>query len=92
MYLTVHATFDLSEIEETMPQQARSETELETTLHSLGDVCCPHTTVLVSPVHNPVYSPESRIYNQYNIRWCQLDMPGILEATSLLNYNYECNR
>ena len=59
----MHATFDLSEIEETMLQQARKkpETELETTLHSLSDVCCPHTTVLISPVHNPVYSPEFTI-------------------------------
>ena len=33
-------TFDLSEIEQTMPQQARKqlETELETTPFSLGDV------------------------------------------------------
>ena len=55
----MHVTFDLSDIEETMPQQARKqlETELETTLHSFGDVCCLYTAVLVSPVHSPVQSP-----------------------------------
>ena len=42
-----------------MPQQARKqlETELETTLHSFGDVCCLYTAVLVSPVHGPAQSP-----------------------------------
>ena len=44
-----------------MPQQARKqlETELETTLHSFGDVCCMCTAVLVSPVQSIVKSsPE----------------------------------
>ena len=47
----MHVTFDLSDIEETMPQQARKqlETELETTLQNYGDVCCLYTAVLVSP-------------------------------------------
>ena len=56
--LNMHVTFDLSEIEEMMLQQARKqlETELETTLHSFGDVCCLYTAVLVSPVHSPVQS------------------------------------
>ena len=69
----MHVTFDLSDIEETM----QLETELETTLHSFGDVCCLYTAVLVSPVqsivqsspqsspvHSPVQSPaftESRL-------------------------------
>ena len=58
----MHVTFDLSEIEEMMLQQARKqlETELETTLHSFGDVGCLYTAVLFSPVHavhSPVHSP-----------------------------------
>ena len=41
-----------------MLQQARKqlETELETTLHSFGDVCCLYTAVLVSPVQSIVQS------------------------------------
>ena len=69
----MHVTFDLSEIEEMMLQQARKqlETELETTLHSFGDVCCLYTAVLVSPVQSivqsspqssPRSSPESSFY------------------------------
>ena len=65
----MHVTFDLSEIEEMMLQQARKqlETELETTLHSFGDVCCLYTAVLVSPVQSspqssPWSSPESSFY------------------------------
>ena len=52
----MHVTFDLSEIEDMMLQQARKqlETELETTLHSFGDVCCLYTAVLVSPVQSRV--------------------------------------
>ena len=54
----MHVTFDLSEIEETILQQARKqlETELETTLHSFGDVCCLYTAVMVSPVQSIVQS------------------------------------
>ena len=62
----MHVTFDLSEIEEMMRQQARKqlETELETTLHSFGDVCCLYTAVLVSPVQSsPWSSPESSFYS-----------------------------
>ena len=58
----MHVTFDLSEIEEMMLQQARKqlETELETTLHSFGDVCCLYTAVLFSPVQSIVQSsPQS---------------------------------
>ena len=69
----MHVTFDLSEIEEMTLQQARKqlETELETTLHSFGDVCCLYTSVLVSPVQSivqsspqssPWSSPESSFY------------------------------
>ena len=60
----MHVTFDLSDIEETMPQQARKqlETELETTLHSFGDVGCLYTGVLVSPVQSIVQSMvQSRV-------------------------------
>ena len=64
----MHVTFDLSEIEEMMLQQARKqlETELETTLHSFGDVCCLYTFVF-SPVQSivqssPQSSPESSFY------------------------------
>ena len=48
-------TFDLSEIEQTMPQQARKqlETELETTPFSFGDACCLYTAVSVSQVQSP---------------------------------------
>ena len=48
-------TFDLSEIEQTMPQQARKqlETELETIPFSFGDVCCLYTAVSVSQVLSP---------------------------------------
>ena len=54
--LNMHVTFDLSDIEETMPQQARKqlETELEMTIHSFGDVCYQYTAVLVSPVQSMV--------------------------------------
>ena len=54
----MHVTFNLLEIEEMMLQQARKqlETELETTLHSFGDVCCLYTAVLVSPVQSIVQS------------------------------------
>jgi len=68
--LNMNVTFDLAEIEETMPQQARKqlETELETSRCSLGDVRCLYIAVLVSPVQSsPVQSivqssPESRFY------------------------------
>ena len=60
----MHVTFDLSEIEEMMLQQARKqlETELETTRHSFGDVCYLYTAVLVSPVQSIVQSMvQSRV-------------------------------
>jgi len=42
-------TFDLAEIEEMIPQQARKqlEAELETNCCNLGGVCCLYTAVLV---------------------------------------------
>ena len=42
-----------------MPQLAKKQLkrELETSLHSLGDVCCICTAVLVSPESSPVHSP-----------------------------------
>ena len=58
--LNMNVTFDLEEIEEMMPQQARKqlETELETSCCSLGGVRCLYTAVLVSPVQSsPVHSP-----------------------------------
>jgi len=63
-------TFDLAEIKELMPQQARKqlEAELGTSFCSLGGVYCLYTAVLVSPVQSsPVQSivqssPESRFY------------------------------
>ena len=57
----MHVTFDLAEIEELMPKQARNqlEAELETSCCSLGGVRCLYTAVLVSPVQS---SPESRFY------------------------------
>ena len=57
----MHVTFDLAEIEELMPQQARKQpdTELEKSCCSLGSVRCLYTAVLVSPVQS---SPESRFY------------------------------
>ena len=61
----MNMTFDLAEIEEMMPQQARKklETELETSCFSLGGVRCLYTAVLVSPVHSPVQSSpvQSRV-------------------------------
>ena len=71
--LNMHVTFDLAEIEELMPQQARKqlEAELGTSFCSLGGVCCQYTAVLVSPLSpvqsSPVRSivqssPESRFY------------------------------
>jgi len=57
----MHVTFDLAEIKELMPQQARKqlEAELGTSFCSLDGVCCLYTAVLVSPVQS---SPESRFY------------------------------
>ena len=58
--LNMNVTFDLEEIEEMMPLQARKqlETELETSCCSLGGVRCLYTAVLVSPVQSsPVHSP-----------------------------------
>ena len=45
--LNMNVTFDLEEIEEMMPQQARKqlETELETSCCSLGGVRCLYTAV-----------------------------------------------
>ena len=63
--LNMHVTFDLAEIEELMPQQARKqlEAELEKSCCSLGGVRCLYTAVLVSPVQSIVQSsPESRFY------------------------------
>ena len=59
--LNMHVTFDLAEIEELMPQQARKqlEAELEKSCCSLGGICCLYTAILVSPVQS---SPESRFY------------------------------
>jgi len=63
--LNMHVTFDLAEIKEIMPQQARRqlEAELETSCCSLGGVRCLYTAVLISPVRSIVQSsPESRFY------------------------------
>ena len=68
--INMHVTFDLAEIEELMPQQARKqlEAELEKSCCSLGGICCLYTAILVSPVQSsPVQSiaqssPESRFY------------------------------
>ena len=61
----MHVTFDLTEIKEIMPQQARRqlEAELDTSCCSLGGVRCLYIAVLVSPVQSIVQSsPESRFY------------------------------
>ena len=49
--LNMNVTFDLEEIEEMMPQQARKqlETELETNCCSLGGVRCQFWSVQSSP-------------------------------------------
>ena len=68
--LNMHMTFDLAEIKELMPHQARKqlEAELGTSFCSLGGIYCLYTAVLVSPVQSsPVQSivqssPESRFY------------------------------
>ena len=56
--LNMHVTFDLAEIEELMPQQARKqlEAELEKSCYSLGGIRCLYTAVLVSPVQSRVQS------------------------------------
>jgi len=68
--LYMHVTFDLAEIKELMPQQARKqlEAELEKSCCSLGGVHCLYTAILVSPVQSstvqssPVHSPaQSRV-------------------------------
>jgi len=50
----MHVTFDLTDIEELMPQQARNqlEAELEKSYCSLGGVRCLYTAVLVSLVQS----------------------------------------
>ena len=58
--LNMHVTFDLAEIEELMPQQARKqlEAELEKSRCSLGGIRCLYAAILVSPVQSsPVHSP-----------------------------------
>ena len=52
--LNMHVTFDLAEIEELMPQQARKqlEAELEKGCCSLGGVRCLYTAILVGPVQS----------------------------------------
>jgi len=64
----MHMTFDLSEIKETMPQQARKqlEAELETICCSIGDIRCLYTAVLVSPVQNPGIT-ETRLGPRHQI-------------------------
>jgi len=54
LILNMHVTFDLTEIEELMPQQDRKqlEAELGTSFCSLGGICCLYTVVLVSPVQS----------------------------------------
>ena len=63
--LNMHVTFDLAEIEELMPQQARKqlEAELEKSCCSLGGVRCLYTAVLVSPASpaSPVHSRSSPV-------------------------------
>ena len=63
--LNMHVTFDLAEIEELMPRQARKqlEAELEKSCCSLGGVRCLYTAILVSPVQSsPVHGPvQSRV-------------------------------
>jgi len=66
-------TFDLAEIEELMPQQARKqlEAELEKSCCSLGGVCCLYTAVWSvqsivqsSPVQSPGFT-ETRCIGGY---------------------------
>ena len=71
-------------------QQARKqlETELETTLHSFGDVCCMYTAVLVSPVQSivqssPVHSPVQSMV-QSRVQLALLRRPTLL----CVNYDY----
>jgi len=65
----MHVTFDLTEIEELMPQQARKqlEAELEKSCCSLGGVPCLYTAVLVSPVQSRVQVLQKpRIFHHRN--------------------------
>jgi len=73
--LNMHMTFDLTEIEEVMPQRARKqlEAELETSYCSLGGVHCLYTTVLVSPVQSSV------VYSPVHSRVQVLQRPEVLE-------------
>ena len=72
--LNMHVTFDLAEIEELMPQQARKqlEAELEKSCCSIGSVRCLYTAVLVwfglvsglwTPVSGPVWSSQIKCYH-----------------------------
>ena len=56
--LNMHMTFDLAEIKELMPHQARKqlEAELGTSFCSLGGIYCLYTAVLVSPVQSPGFT------------------------------------
>ena len=78
----MHVTFDLAEIKEMMPQQARKqlEAELETNCCNLGGVCCLYTAVLVSPVQSIVQSsPKSRFYRDPEVTLIYRDStkPGL---------------
>ena len=72
--LNMHMTFDLTEIEEVMPQRARKqlEAELETSYCSLGGVHCLYTTVFgqSSPV-------------QCSLQSSPFQNPGFTETRSL---------
>ena len=70
--INMNVTFELTEIKEMMPQQARKqlEAELGTSCCSLGGVRCLYTavwSVQSSPVKSIVQSsPESRFYRNPN--------------------------
>ena len=73
----MHLTIDLSEIKETGYGE-QLETELETTLHSFGGVCCLYTGQS-SPVHSPVHGPESSIYRYPLLCGCYKSLDGMSE-------------
>ena len=76
--LNMHVTFDLAEIEELMPQQARKqlEAELEKSCCSLGGVRCLYTAILVSPVQS---SPVQSSVEGQNFELCGSHYPIIFK-------------